>query len=1010
MKLRRPLLIGIAAVAAILLLVIAIAFSSGFQTWAARKALASQPGMKGSVGQVSARLKRVAVKDLRIERDGVVFTAPAIDAELPLLSAGVSRKINVTKLVARGWVLDLRRASGIAPKPVAGKPAPQPREFSLLPSAYAADPSAPAVREIFQGIFAQLQLPVDLSLDGVELEGEIILPLALNRAASRMKTVVRGGGLAAGREGKFSFDLTMASSAGVAPVSAVALHGTFAAAMDTPRSFTKLALKSEASASGTQFPRGVKLNTDITAAREAGAESYVLLLAGETRQLASVNARLPQAVGGAPAKLAGTWKLDLGDADLTPFLFGIDLPKFSVSGGGGFEADPAIGEIHSSGKLNATAENLAALRPELAAIGVVRVVADFDVAQRGEVIRVEHFNADFSSEKPVANVKALQAFECNLATVELKIADPAKELLGVVLRGVPLAWAQPFVQDMTLSGGDLTGEFAVSARGGLALRSKTPLVITGLALEQGGKPLIKEVNVSVASSADYTPQGWQVELSPVTAKSGDGTLATLEAKAGQLVGRGQPIKATGRLALNLPAVLAQPVAAGAAQLTTGDATIDFAATIGAKQELQAKVALANLAAGPKESPEKLPAIAMDLRADREADGKITLNAPLLVERDGRKSDLNITGTLAPEKTGFNLDAHLASGLLVVDDVKILAAPFAGSGAAAPSKPDQNPPRDTAPPWAGLNGKVTLALKKLVYSDTFQMSDVAGTLRLEGGGAKIEDLRAGIGEEGELKMSGGVTFDGKARDPYTLKADLAVTDVDSVPLFRALDPTRTPTVEGKFNVASQLAGTGANLADLGNRAQGDLQLMSKGGIFRLLDSDMAEAIKSAPSTLSGIVTGIGSLIGREESAEKLALEINKKGKLVTELGAALDDIKYDQLSVVVVRDDARNINLKDFTLIAPEVRLNGSGQIAYQDKVSLLAQALDLRVQIAARGTVGDLMRRLNLLSGAEDNLGYAAFVSPIHIGGTLSNPDRSQLKSILLKVASATLLDSLKGK
>jgi hypothetical protein len=1001
MKFVRPLLLGLGVLAILLAVSVAVAFTSAFQTWAARRALAARPDLTGTVESVSAGLKRVEVRNVRIERNGAVLTLPSATAELPLIDAGLNEKVAIQRLVAKGWVLDLTRAA-----PPASKPAVKTvsrREFSLLSSAIAAEPVAPVTMTaaVFQGIFPRLQLPVDLSVDAVELEGEIILPPMQGQPSAHVKVVVTGGGLGAGRQGSFTYELAANSGAGVAPISAHGLRGAITATMDTPRSFTRLATKAEASVSGTQFPRGVKLNVEAVAAREAAKENYALILADGDKQIATLQAgfpleRNPRAKAG---NLEGTWKLNLRNSDLTPFLLGVALPVFEIVGDGGFATDVALAEARTSGKIDATANQLGNFRPELASVGSVRLTAEFGLARRGDVIRVEQLTADLAAGKPVGSVRALQPFEFNPKTRELA-ANPTQDLFALVLQGVPLTWAQPWLEGFTVTGGDLRGEFVASAGNeGLVLRPKSPLAVDQLSVRQGDRPLLERVDLALTASADYAPQGWQAVISSLTAKSGAAPIVTMEAKVGQLAGADRPIKATGKLSVNLPAALAQPAATGALRLANGTATLDFSTSLGAKQELQAQLALSDLGIDPRISPEKLPGLTTELRADREASGKITLNLPVVVERGGRRSDLNITGSVAPDKTGYVVDAHLTSEQLVLDDLKAFVAPlFPATNDAASEK---NPPRDTAPPWEGISGQLTLALKKVVYSPEFQVADVGGTLRIEAGSVKVVNLRAGTGGEGEIKLSGGVLFNSKVMEPYSLQAQLDLENFESVPLFRALDPGKPATVEGRFNVASRLNGTGANLAVLVAQTKGDFQLVSKSGIFRGLRSDTAEAIKAAPSTLSGIVTGIGSLLGKDiaEKAEKLGSDINKRGKVVSDIATTLAEIPYDQLSVSLVRDASLNVELKDFTLISPEVRLGGVGLVTYQREVPLLTQPLDLRLQLGARGKLADLMKRGSLLGEAQDSLGYFAFSLPIHVGGSLANPDLSDLKRELLKVA-----------
>ncbi|MEO6567162.1 MAG: hypothetical protein ABIO94_00240, partial [Opitutaceae bacterium] len=411
MKRVRPLLIGLGVAVGLLAASVVVAFSSRFQTWAVRKAIAGQSDLKGTIETVSAGLKTVEIRNARIERQGAVLTLPSATAEFPVLDAGLKKKIAVTRFVAKGWVLDLTRLT-----PATIKPAPktvQLRDFSLLNSAYAA--AAPvastppsAATETFRGIFPLLQLPVDLSLDGVELEGEIILPPMQGQPPAHVKVALIGGGLAVGRQGSFTFDLNANSGAGVAPISAHGLHGKLTAEMDTPRSFGRITSKSEASVSGTQFPRGVKLNVDLVVARDANGESYALTFADGEKQIAILHAGFPLEKPAAPAagRLGGTWKLNLRDPDLAPFLLGVTLPVFEVVGEGDFETDPAFQEIRSSGKIDATAEKLANYLPQLAPVGGVRLAAIFAFARRGEMLRIERLSADLAGARPIASVRA----------------------------------------------------------------------------------------------------------------------------------------------------------------------------------------------------------------------------------------------------------------------------------------------------------------------------------------------------------------------------------------------------------------------------------------------------------------------------------------------------------------------------------------------------------------------------------------------------------------------------
>jgi|GEM_PF-301970 len=1000
----RFLLFLIGAVAAILIAAFTLAFNSGFQSWAARKIIASQPGLNATLGSLSVGLGRVELQSIRVEQNGAVLTLPSLVADLPVLAAGVSKKISVTKLLAHGWTLDLTKASRPS---VIAKPTPSTvqipgsKAFSLIGSAYAADPaSAVAISGgIFQGVFEKLKLPVDLALDGLDLDGEIILPSASPEGTpARAHLTLNGGGLGSGREGRFALVLNWVFSDAKRAVSNVVIQANLTAVMDTSRTFTRLAIEPTALATGPQFPAGVKLTATLKAIRSSTGETYVVTLANQAQQLMVINAELSSST----RMLTGTWQLDLRSADLAPFALGRTLPIFVTTGDGKFSADTTFTEIRASAHLTGTADQLAVIKPELAAIGPIHFSAELDLAQRGNSTRIERLVAEVAGTSPVASVRSLQPFEFDAKTAELKVADVNHELLSIKLQGFPLAWAQPFLKEVTLSGGALRGEFTATANnGGLTLRSVEPLTVVGLALVQSGKALMRAIDVSLALAVDYAPAGWQSDISALTLRSAGETVFQMNAKAGRLVGGEQPLKVTGQWSASLPAILAQPFMAEVAGLIHGKASGAFVASVASKTELDLNVDLVGLKVDPQITLEELPDVTAQVRADIAADGKITLNAPLNFSRAERKSDLKLAGTLSLAPTGLRIEARMSSGQLHLEDIQILAAPFARkvtSTVTSATAFKSSTLRDEKAVWAGVSGSVTLALKKLVYADKFEVSDVGGTLQVEAGSLKLEGIRAGLGAESDLKLNGGIAFIASAVQPYTFAAQMDVSNFDPGPVLRAINPEQLPTIEGKFTVGSQLAGEGQNLPELGGRVQGEFKLSSKGGLFRALSADVAAKMDSTSKTASAVAF-LGNM-ATAVSGRKEYGEVANKAEAMASLSKMLAVIQYDQLNVVISRDAALNTLLKEFTLIAPELRLAGSGRIQHSSALDLAEQSLAMQFQLSARGYTANLLKSLGALDGVnKDDLGYIGSTLPLRITGTLSKPDTGELQSTLMKLA-----------
>jgi hypothetical protein len=970
MKLLRFLLLVVALLVGLGALALALAFNSSFQTWAARKALAHQPGGEISLQRISAGLQRVQVEQLRVVLPEGELTLPALDVQLPVLDAALREKVAVSRLVAKGWTLDLTKAAGGAMRAPSG-----------------VESAAVAAAMVFQGIFQQLQLPVDLSLDGVELEGDIIFPDAATGGTGRARVTLQGGRLGAQTEGVFTFTVVAGLTAGDQPVNALNVRGTLQVGMDTTRAFSRLALKIDAEASGPALPQGVQLTADVAAARVPGGESYSLNVQSVGKRLVDLQANFPDN----SARLGGVWKLDVRDTDIAPFVLGQPLPTFEAVGAGMFETDAGFSYFHAAGRLKTSADRLGTLQPQFAAVGAFGTYGEFDVTLRETTVRIDRLVWNLTQLEPVLTMQAIQAFEYNTATGELKVADATADLLVIDLQGVPLRWAAPFVQDYTFTGGALRGQLVLTAGvEGLAVRSRAPLSLGQLEVLQAGKTLLGKVDLTAQFAADYSPQGWQADLAEVTATSGGAQLLSLTAKIGQLNGGAAPIKAAGRWTAMLPALLQQPALKGSATLSAGRLQADFTASLGDQVELTSRLNLADLAVP---TGEVLPAIQGDLRASRNGDGLLKFELPLVFSTPGksRRSDLNLTGSLEPVGEDWKIDARLGAREVFLEDVQVLAA-LAGSTEPAPV------PGGTAQSfWHGYSGQVVLALKKLHYGEMLELTDVGGIIRLEAGALRLDGLRAGMGEGADARVNGGLTFEPAAAEPYALTADLAVTDFNPAKLFQTLRPSQPAMVDGKFSITSRLTGRAANPAELADAAQGNFNLVSRGGVFRGLPVSVSSRVETSGRIATG-VAAVGGLLGAVTGRKEYA-DIGSKALAVAELSKALAAIPYDQLNVVLARDESLATMLRDFTLIAPEMRLSGVGEAKTGGDGLFLNSALAMEFQLFARGRTADLLGYLGALENGADELGYTRSNLPLKVAGTLAAPDTGELNRALTNLA-----------
>jgi hypothetical protein len=323
--------------------------------------------------------------------------------------------VSVSRLEAAGWTLELAATTAASPQDSRGGAAAtaSPASNSSVLHASATGSGSPAtpsqLNAGFSGLFNSLKLPVDLNVDALELDGTVAVP----PAAVTAHVAITGGNLGAGHDARI--DVRADTALADATVTAVRIEGRVNARMDTPRTFQRFSASVLATATGPKLPSHVSLTADLGATRDPRAETYTIDVRGDHRKLLSILAEFPSA---APS-INGTWRIDLRDADLSPFMLGRPLPTFAATGQGKIDADTSFAVVHATGQLDASVERLETIRPELGPIGAARLVADIDVARRGGALDVERLDVANSGAKPIATVRALQPFEFKPSTGEL---------------------------------------------------------------------------------------------------------------------------------------------------------------------------------------------------------------------------------------------------------------------------------------------------------------------------------------------------------------------------------------------------------------------------------------------------------------------------------------------------------------------------------------------------------------------------------------------------------------
>ena len=999
LKFLRVLLGLLAVVIAVAAVLLAAAFAPPVQTWFAERMLATQPGLTATLGSLSAGFHGVEASDLQLVYKGAVLTIPSVQARVPLATNAWHRKAVITSLVARDWILDL---SGTAEGMGTGMQ-PAPARASGGAPGSAAPASAVRRRDaegIVRAILGGLALPFDGSLDGVDLEGDLLLAAPSGTDPIRVHVLVKGGGLSAGHEGVFAVEAACDDSG--LPVNEIALHGQLFVAMEYPLVPSRIGIKADVSAKGGQFPEGVAVSLDASAARGSGGETCTLDLKRDGRHLTTILAHLQDT----PRRLAGNWKVDLRDTDLAPLTPAHPLPSVAATGEGRFDADPSFSRLHVEGRVSSVASGLGVLAPPLDRLGQVALETRFELVRSGRSIRVEHLDVSMAGKAPSVVVRSLQPFEFDERTADLKVANPAGDWMKCSIERLPLSRLSALIPGIAFTRGDATGEFALRAAGdAITLRPATPLIATGVTVQRAGATLGRGLDLSLSLLADYSPKGWEVRWAPITVGSSGRRLATIEGNASHPSGADQPIAIAGTWNFDLEALASLPANPGVRWIPGHSATGGYSASLGSSTEVEASLAV--IGRDPSRS------VTASVHTDLQSDGAVAFIAPIRIATGSGVSELSAEGTWIGAEEGPRFEVKLTGESIALEHLRLLGAPLAALGGVAISGTfatgTGRPPApagigDRIPFWGNWVGSASVAFERL-RTGRGEFRKVGGTFEIDHGSLQLEGGRAGMPQHGLVTGDCSISFDAGGGRPYRLKATAAAGDVDVAPFFAAGPAAKEPPIEGRFSVTGTFEGSGANLADLFGHTRGEFRLTSTGGVLRLLKTNVADAIPQVDSPVSDAVGSVGSLVGKFIGLKGDSLgsgknPVSKEAEAVLEFTNQVSEIGYDQMTLTAVRSPDHVIHLLEMTMTATDMRLTGSGEIAYVEGRPLRALPLSLNLEFGARGKLAELLATAGLISTHKDALGYAILSQAIHFGGTPEQVDESQWHDFLARAAA----------
>ena len=642
-------------------------------------------------------------------------------------------------------------------------------------------------------------------------------------------------------------------------------------------------------------------------------------------------------------------------------------------------------------------------------LGRIKAAGEADFTVAGQKIELRRLQAGVTDAAGLDLFKAiaLRPFVFDLATRRAEVAGAtgAVELVRVAIGRVPLSALPLTMPGAKLGGFVAAGDLVLAVDGDkLTVHAPAAFKLSDVSLTEQGRPVLTGLQIEARPAFELTGKaGARLQSGDITVRTSGGTLL-LAAKGEATQSAAAGLQGAMTFTLEVPALAAQPLFAGTQAVSAGRASGEVRVALGPVNQLEARMTVNGLVTTV--TNETLPVANLSFRAVAQADGKISVQAPLLLDRAGQRSDLGFTMDLTPAGHGFAVSGKLAGEHIELADalavLGVFLAPAAGAGekpvtAVTPAKVVA----DTAPAWSRFTGRLALDVKSVERGTDWSMTGLTGLVLIEPADITLQKLEAAFGEKGRLAARARVGFT-RGTQPYDLAGDFSLTEFDAGKLFKALEPAKPATIEGVFTVNGRFTGNGETLARTLERSHGTFDLTSRAGVFRGLQRT-TNKISTATKVVELGASVLGSIFGSEKvtrTAEKVA----GQAYFVDQLAQSIGELPYDQLSVRLARDESLNVTMEDISLVSPDVRLIGRGTVTHVADKPLLEQPLNASLTIAGRGKLEELLGKLRLLNGAKDDLGYARTKETVTLGGTLLRPDPT---AFFTRIATAKLGDML---
>lgn len=996
------------------LLVVAVAAVFGalalltppLQTWLAQRQLHQRLGPGATIDSFWMGFGELDVENARWERDGVALTVPTLEAKLPVSRAFWNRQLAVKSLSAKGWTLDLSGRGAAPPPPAAdtagsGAPAGQSAPAPIPePAKPAAPPLSRIVVEGLRLVLSDWPLPMDATIDGIELEGDIVVNAGAGSDPVPIHVKAHGGGFSAGGPG----ELTVEAEAAFLDADAVPLfynvRSRIRGAITPVHSLAGTEVNADVTVKGGSLAAEA-LEFSLQVARDAsapGGDRYAVGLLRGGRPLVSSAVAYRKGTD----RLEGTWAVQLSEPEMAALGPLLPVAGGALAGEGNLDADAALNRVHASGRLRGTGERLTAFSLPLDRFGVRGWEVDFDATDEGAALRLTRLQVSLLADRPVVAARSLQPVTFSRKTNAVEVPDPKADVAEMTVEGLALNGLPATPGGFAMQGARVSGGVRISRdERGWRMQTSKPLEASGSTLRRGEAVLGRDLELTADVSALWSDRERTVRLSPLIFRRAGRDWIRADATVTKAAAPAQPLSLAAKLDVDLRPFAEETRSPLLQALEVNRMAGDISVTFGELTRIAGNLT------GTGTDPERRLASAFSVDTDRY--GGVAFHLPLTLTWGARVSDIAADGTWTPPSSGNPVNLRLSAKHADLEQLRWLAGPLAvlvGGGATPQPETAAGTPmsagKDDQPFWGRRPGQIMLGLDQLQAGEDL-LKEVRGSMTLDARGVQLK-YGGYLAPDGNLTpLEGELRFDPAAADPYALRLTFDPVTVDAAPLFGKPAEGQDAVFHGKFSVTSTVVGNGKTLADLLGRTEQEYRLSSQNGIVRLLKTHVTvtgpEASKPLADTAGRVGSALGSFFGAKGLNDSGARKVNPTTQAVFDLSYGVAEIGYKDLSLTARRGAEGDVRIADLVMTAERSRLRGNGRMTPIAGKPLRAWPFSVELTYAAHAEMADILAKTGLPVGAKDKDGWVELTRPFHFAGTLQAVDTSEWRDLLLKAA-----------